>query len=143
MNLGTVIQKAADDQRFPNISLSEMVETILSGAFFQLSETIQAMTGRAKQQAEAAALLGADLSPADDNAYVAAGTSREQLFTNLSEYFARDDLLNLAFKLELDHDELPPKKSPLIRDLILACEQRDLLSELVRMMSAERPNLEW
>ena len=101
------------------------------------------ISGRAKQQVEAAAMLGTDLSPAEDNAYVAAGISRERLFTNLAESFGPDDLLNLAFKLELDHDELPAQKSALIRDLILACERRDLLSELVRMMSADRDNLEW
>jgi internalin A len=62
------------------------------------------------------------------------------LVSRLIQQFNRAELRQLAFDLQLDHENLPGEtKSDLVRELALACRRHGRLAELERVVEKERP----
>lgn len=65
------------------------------------------------------------------------------LYRRLKEYFGKEDLLDIAFELQIDADNLPPVKNSFARALILELQRRKQLATLVEVCRRERPNVAW
>lgn len=65
------------------------------------------------------------------------------LFLSCQEYLNREDLLNIAFQLGLDEDDLPTRKSTLAREMIRYASRRNLLDEFRSMCKNINPAGEW
>lgn len=62
----------------------------------------------------------------------------------LIRYFSKGELRGLAFTLGVRHEDLPEETlSELAQSLVLHCEQRGRLGELVAQCRAERPQVVW
>lgn len=63
---------------------------------------------------------------------------------NLIRYFSKGELQGLAFTLGIRHEDLPGETiSELAQSLVLYCEQRGRLKELVARCQAERSHVAW
>ncbi len=61
----------------------------------------------------------------------------------LTEYFNRNELQDICFHLEFNYEDFPETLSILARELILYCERRNRLDDLLAYCLKERPNLNW
>lgn len=66
-----------------------------------------------------------------------------QLFHQMNEYFSKEDLINIAFEMGIDEDNLPEVKKSLARKLLQELKNRQQLPELVEILRRERPKVEW
>lgn len=69
---------------------------------------------------------------------------RRELRQMINNNFNLDELQMLCFDLNIAYDDLQGKSKPeKIRELIIYCERRELLPELVRLCQELRPNADW
>jgi hypothetical protein len=68
---------------------------------------------------------------------------RAQLHRILTRRFSRDELCTLCFDLNIPYEEFPASLSGLARELIVYCERRDRLGELIGAARQMRPNVDW
>ena len=61
----------------------------------------------------------------------------------LAQRFSRDDLRTLCFDMGIRYDEFPDSVNGLARELVLYCEQRDSIPELVATAQELRPDISW
>ncbi len=62
----------------------------------------------------------------------------------LNQHFGLEDLQNLCFSIDVDFEELAgSSKSGRVRELILYCQRRGMLDQLLMACEAERPNVDW
>jgi len=70
--------------------------------------------------------------------------NRQMLADMLNRHFSSEDLDNLAFQLNLNGDyEGAESRIGKARQLVLACERRGMISDLVSICRAERPRASW
>jgi hypothetical protein len=64
------------------------------------------------------------------------------LVNALQQHFDKAELRQLAFEVDIDHEDLPGEtKTDLARELALACRRQGRLAELEERVSGERPFL--
>ena len=70
---------------------------------------------------------------------------RRQFRHNMIEAFSLEELKDICFDLEIEHENLPghDQKSAFVRELIGYTQRIGRLSELIQVLQAERPHLEW
>jgi hypothetical protein len=61
----------------------------------------------------------------------------------LVKYFNDQELKNLCFDLGIDYENLSSPKEGFARELILCCERRGFIPELVKGCYLQRPNALW
>jgi len=62
----------------------------------------------------------------------------------LRERFSESNLRDLCYDLKIDYDALPGEgKADKARELIIFCEQRDKLPDLLRLGHKSRPDIHW
>ena len=68
---------------------------------------------------------------------------RVELRRLLARRFSRDDLRTLCFDLGIRYDNFPDSINGLARELVLYCERRDRIPELVATARELRPDIPW
>ena len=69
---------------------------------------------------------------------------RNALLEKLSGHFSLEELKTLSFRLAIDYDQVgASNKEQFTRELILYCERRGLMTDLLRECRAMRPQLDW
>ena len=67
-----------------------------------------------------------------------------QLSEALNAHFNRDEIIDLAFGLRLDHEKWPDKGKPgLIRELLLDLDRNERLNDLLALLRRKRPLAQW
>jgi hypothetical protein len=66
---------------------------------------------------------------------------RAQLHNLLIERFSKDELCTLCFKLDISYEEFPDNPIGLARELILYCERRNRLGDLIETAIEMRPDI--
>lgn len=95
------------------------------------------------QELAAAPASGAALSDAFTPPSLAL-QHRNALLETLSDHFSLEELKTLSFRLAVDYDQVgASSKEQFTRELILYCERRGLLADLLRECRAMRPQLDW
>lgn len=98
-------------------------------------------------QEMAAAPAGTAVGPAVGDAFTPPSVAlqhRNALLEKLSGHFSLEELKTLSFRLNIDYDQVGANsKEQFARELILYCERRGLMTELVRECRAMRPQLDW
>lgn len=61
----------------------------------------------------------------------------------LAQRFSRDDLRTLCFDTGVRYDNFPDSINGLARELVLYCEQRDSIPQLVATARELRPDISW
>lgn len=70
--------------------------------------------------------------------------NRNALLEKLSGHFSLEELRTLSFRLNIDYDQVGGAgKEQYARELILYCERRGLMGELLGQCRATRPQLDW
>lgn len=70
--------------------------------------------------------------------------NRNALLEKLTSHFSLEELKTLSFRLNVDYDQVgATSKEQFTRELILFCERRGLMTELLRQCRAMRPQLDW
>jgi len=66
---------------------------------------------------------------------------RDELRRKMLEHFGDDDLQDLAFALDISEEDLPgDTRRDMVRELILYCERRGKLEQLLALCHRERPD---
>jgi tetratricopeptide (TPR) repeat protein len=73
----------------------------------------------------------------------APGSSRLELRHNLSQHFNVDELRTLCFSLGIEDEDLPGRKSGMVRELIRHCERHGRTPELLDLARQARPHVNW
>ncbi len=70
--------------------------------------------------------------------------NRNALLEKMSHHFSLEELKTLSFRLAIDYDQIgTTNKEGYARELIMYCERRGLMTELLRQCRAVRPQLDW
>ncbi len=63
---------------------------------------------------------------------------------NLATYYSENELKDLCFELEIDHEDLARgRKSDFAREIILYLQRRGRLTEIVNLCIEKRPHVDW
>lgn len=68
---------------------------------------------------------------------------RSKLRKLLSARFTKDELRTLCFDLDLPYEDFPDSASGLAREMLVYCEKRGRVSELIAMAREMRPDIDW
>jgi hypothetical protein len=66
-----------------------------------------------------------------------------ELFRLITDKFSRQDVHDICFVLNIDHENFHSTKSALVRELITYCKQHGRLTELVNECEEQRAHLDW
>ncbi|MCB0037080.1 MAG: hypothetical protein KDE51_23780, partial [Anaerolineales bacterium] len=65
------------------------------------------------------------------------------LYLNCQEYLSKDELISIAFRMGLDPDNLPERKSTLVREMISFVSRRKRLDEFIEMCEQTNSDISW
>ena len=70
-------------------------------------------------------------------------TQRSQLRKLFASRFSKDELCTLCFDLNIPYEDLPDSVSSLAREILVYCQKRDKVSELIEIARAMRSDINW
>lgn len=85
-------------------------------------------------QARAAQPTGSNTTPQID---------LRHLYQNMLDAFTKEEMITIAFELNVDYESLPESRDAFGRELIVYLQRRKRLHELVEACRRARPNTEW
>jgi hypothetical protein len=68
---------------------------------------------------------------------------RSKLRKLLVNRFTKDELRTLCFDLDLPYEDFPDSASGLAREMLVYCEKRDRVPELIEAAREMRPDIDW
>ncbi|MCA9956495.1 MAG: hypothetical protein KC434_17320, partial [Anaerolineales bacterium] len=70
---------------------------------------------------------------------------RKRFRQNMIDAFNLEELKDICFDLEINHESLPShtQLNGFVRELIGFAQRQGRLNELIQVLQAERPHLEW
>jgi hypothetical protein len=66
-----------------------------------------------------------------------------KMFRLMYQHFEKEELVTLAFILGIEDEDLPEQKKSFTRELIIAAQNRQRLSNLLELCRQERPEVAW
>ena len=65
------------------------------------------------------------------------------LLTLVVDAFSKEEIRNICYELGLDYEEFPDAESGLVRELLIECEIRGTIPEMISICRRERPKQVW
>jgi len=129
-------------------SKGEMINRLIEGAERQgaIPRLMNQMREQYPQQFAAFAELipFPTVEPVMAEARAATAYNRRHLYELIIKHFNRDELLNIAFSLQLNPDSIDfSSSSAVVRELLLLTERLGLQQQLLALLKSERPFVDW